>query len=73
MTPGYASYLVDKKLLRLILDPSAVGVHNENSAEFWSTCTYLLKNALCYALHLRRNVLLANVRNEYASQSLQHI
>ena len=50
----------------LILDPSADDVHNEN-------ITYSLTRGLFYALHPQRNGLLANIRNEDATQSIQHI
>ena len=54
------------------VDQSAVGVHNENSDDIWSICTYLLTHGLCYVMHVRRYILLANICNEYARRSLQH-
>ena len=49
MTPEYVIKLavptvIDEKWLRLILHnvvPSAADVHNENSDDIWSACTYL--------------------------------
>ena len=54
-------------------NPSAVGVHNENSDDIRSIWTYSLTRGLRYAMHARRYILLANICNEYAFQSLQHI
>ena len=34
------------------VQPSVVGVHNENSDDIWSICTYSLKHGLYYALHV---------------------
>ena len=53
------------------IEPSAFGVHNENSADIWSIYIYLLTHGLCYAVHVRKYILLANMCNEYACQSLQ--
>ena len=55
------------------VDRSAIGVHNKNSDDSWSICTYSLTRGLCYALHVQRYILLANICNVYARQSLQHI
>ena len=48
------------------VDPFAVGVHNENSDDIWSLCTYSITRGLCYTMHVRRHILLANICNEYA-------
>ena len=61
------------KAVTTYVDPSEVGVHNENSDDIWSICTYPLPRGLCYAMHVRRYILLANICNEYARQSIQHI
>ena len=55
------------------LDPSAVGVHNDNTDDICSICTYSLTHGLGYALHVQRYILLANICNDYACQSLRHI
>ena len=41
------------------VDPSAVGVYIENSDDIWSICTYPLTFGLCYAMLVRRYILLA--------------
>ena len=56
----------------IYVDPSVDGVHKENS-DIWSISTYLLARGLYYAMHVRRYILLANICNEYARQSIQHI
>ena len=43
--------------------PSAAGVHNENSDDIWSICTYSHTRGLCYAMHVRKYILLANICN----------
>ena len=35
----------------IYVDPSAVGVHNGNSDNISSICTYSLTRGLCYAMH----------------------
>ena len=55
------------------VDPSEVGVQNENSDEIWSICTYSFTLGLYRAVHVRKYIMLANICNEYAGQSLQHI
>ena len=50
------------------VDPSAVGVDNENSDEVLAICTYALTHGLCYVMHVRRNRFLADICNEYAHQ-----
>ena len=47
-------------------DPSPVGAHTESR----STCTYSLTRGLCYAMHVRRYIMIAMI---YALQNLQHI
>ena len=49
------------------VDPSADGVHNENSDGIWSICTYSLT---CYTMHVRGYILLTNICNDYARQFL---
>ena len=36
------------------INPFAVCVHNENSDDIWSICTYLLTHGFCYAIHVLR-------------------
>ena len=48
-------------------------VHNENDDHIWPSCTSSLTRGLCYATHVLRYILLANICNKYARQSLQHI
>ena len=50
--------------------PSMIGVHNENSEDIWSIFTYSLTRGLYDAMHLRKHIMLANICNEYARQSL---
>ena len=45
------------------------GVHNGNSDDILSICTYSLTLGLCYTMHVRRYILLANICNEYARGS----
>ena len=40
------------------VDPSKVGVHNENSDDIWSICTYSFTGDLFYAPHVQRYILL---------------
>ena len=47
------------------VDPSAVGVHNENSDDIWGFCICSLMRGLCYAMHVRRYILLANICSDY--------
>ena len=54
----------DEELLRLILDPSTACAHSGNSDEPWLTCIYSLTQGLCYALHVRRNTLLASLLSD---------
>ena len=55
------------------VDPSPVGVHNENGDDIWFICVYSLTRGLFNAMHMRIYILLANICYKYASQSLQHI
>ena len=48
------------------VDPSAVSVHNENNDDICSFCICLLMRGLCYAMHVRRYILLANICSDYA-------
>ena len=43
------------------VDLSAVGVHNKNSDDIWSIRTRSLTRGLCYTVHVRRYILLANI------------
>ena len=54
-------------------DLSAVCVHKENSDDVCSVCTYSLTRGLCYAMHMRKNILLANICTEYARHSSVHL
>ena len=51
------------------VDPTAVGVHIENSDDICSICTYSLTSDLSYVVHVPRYILLADICNEYARQS----
>ena len=35
------------------VEPSAIGVHNENSDDIWSICTFSLTCGLYYVMHVR--------------------
>ena len=52
------------------VDPSVLGVHNENSDDIWSICTCSLTHAICYAMHGRRYILLADICSEYANSTV---
>ena len=42
------------------VDPSAVGVPDENSDDILFICTFSLTRGLCYAMQVGRYILLAN-------------
>ena len=54
------------------IDPSAVGVHNENSDEIWSIYTCSLTRSSCYAIYVRRYISVANFAMNMHVKSLQH-